>query len=503
MKILIAAYVSQDFIADKQSVIDFSLTLLYNIDINTGDHKMKKLFFITFAVIMTIAIAAISLTACDVSGKGGGSNKNGDSTYTYDFTVDNIDYSLRYTDDSSYSKLKLYKNGEELVDYAIYEPSLSSSSLSLMLYDDIREVSRPIIFSVKGNKLTPENIQCVNNFIVGYDYYAGSYSDDDISLTIDDNGNGTLILEGTTYDNVACYPYAGNGILVKTDPTKSAYLYFMTDKTDRSIYMYGYFTDDSTPTLVMGRPLPRTIDGNSLHYFVKYGLMCLEDQGDKALFINNNEDGMPVYYSGTMQSTSNGSLTNYTFTYYDGKSENQSELLLSSSISSGLDVKHTAYERDDNKCVMYYDDYTAIVYDGIFYGGKLFDNSEDESSRYCSVYNETYDEYIIFADTNYFFGVTMKIKAENYSGITNMMVALNDYEYAYMYDKIMLNLEEGYAYLSQSDGYGVKYNFTVSEKNPKVLIFDLTDYGSKLYLEFTDYSYKHFVTVDSESGSMA
>ena len=152
---------------------------------------------------------------------------------------------------------------------------------------------------------------------------------------------------------------------------------------------------------------------------------------------------------------------------------------------------------------MYYDDYTAIVYDGIFYGGKLFDNSEDESSRYCSVYNETYDEYIIFADTNYFFGVTMKIKAENYSGITNMMVALNDYEYAYMYDKIMLNLEEGYAYLSQSDGYGVKYTFTVSEKNPKVLIFDLTDYGSKLYLEFTDYSYKHFVTVDSESGSMA
>lgn len=505
MKILIAAYVSQNLIADKQSVIDFSLTLLYNIDINTGDHKMKKLFFITFAVIMTIAIAALSLTACDVSGKSdGGSNKNGDSTYSYDFTVDNIDYSLRYTDDSSYSKLKLYKNGEELVDYAIYEPSISDSTLSIMLYDDIREVSRPVIFSVDGNDLTPYSIQWINNFIVGYDYYAGSYSDDDISLTIDDNGNGTLIFEGTTYDNVACYPYAGNGILVKTDPTKSAYLYFMTDKTDRSIYLYGYFTDDTTPTLVTDRPLPVRIDSESLHYFAAGGTMYFENQGDGALFINNSNDGMPVYYSGTMQSTSSGSLTNYTFTYYDGNSDQSSELQLTSSTSHGLDVKNTTYKRDDNKCVIYYNDYAVIQYEGISYSGKImYNNAVDSSTRYCSVYDETYDEYIIFADTNYFFGVTMKIKAENYSGIANMILALNDYEYAYMYDKIMLNLEEGCAYLSKSDGYGVKYSFTVSEKNPKVLIFDLTDYGTKLYLEFTDYSYKHFVTVDSESGSMA
>lgn len=464
---------------------------------------MKKFFFIIFALVALIAIAACSLVACDVSDNDSG-NKSGDSTYTYDFTIDNVDYSLRYTDDSNYSKFKLYKDGEELVDYAIYEPSLSDSTLSLMLYDDVREVSRPVIFSVDGNNLTPKDIQWVNNFIVGYDYFAGSYTSDDISLTLDGNGNGTLVMEGTTYNNVACYPYAGNGILVKTDPTKSEYLYFMTDKTDYGIYLHGYFTDDLTPTIAMGRPLPVSIDSESLHYFAAYGLMCFEDQGDKALFINNNEDGMPVYYSGTMQISGNGSISDYIFTYYDGTSADSSELQLESSNSHGLDVKNTTYKRDDNKCVIYYDDYAVILYEGVTYSGKImYNNAIDSSTRYCSVYDETYDEYIVFADTNYFFGVTMKIKAENYSGITNMMLALNDYEYAYMYDKIMLNLEEGYAYLSQSDGYGIKYNFTVSEVNPKVLIFDLTEYGSKLYLEFTDYSYKHFVTADSESGSMA
>lgn len=263
---------------------------------------MKTKPYLKLLVLILSALMVFLFTACD------NNDEEVETTYNYSFTVDSVDYTYELTicTNSANAELKLKKNSIEVYEFEELLFNNESNTIECL----------GSTFSMTLNLKSNNTFEVTNingemhNLILGYEFYAGEYTANSGTSTVDItlNSDGTCV---ANEDEMTYMPWNGNKILL-IDSNSSAIC--DVDFEDNFITVEGiastnieYIFDSTIYDLDEDSPIQDNSSNTKLY---------LSSDSNKAYFKLNkelNEQSIYYIYFGTYEKT----LREVTLSYED------------------------------------------------------------------------------------------------------------------------------------------------------------------------------------------
>lgn len=457
---------------------------------------MKKVSILLIICMLTFSIV---LAACqpttkpeDKPSSGGSTTTPDDKTtnYTYQFAIGNTQYKAIYeqSQTASNSVLKLYQ-GDTVVTQQTVSQQATDNKNTVVLSYGYKEMT------VKLNDDKTFSVQAIDNdfeFVVGNDYFAGSYTSNDVltpkgQLTVDSQGKATLKVDNQTIaENAPYYPWIGSGIMLKAinqdTPTSATYL--TIDKATKTFRMMAYAIFESQPEYLFDA---QTLNITSERTDIQPAQLYHNADFTKGYIVQFSYTNAPIaikqYVFGKLAKSGNY----ITLQSYDIEGE-QKTYKLSSTDGKTYDWTKTVKNIDaTTKLTLYYDNYAIYDYDGFVLQGKVMQYltdgtftivSQSKAETLCVVLDgKTYEQKYI-------------IKDSEYNGLSEATI-YTDSEGKYP-DIILFDDNTGY-FLLKSSMYFTLHTFEVTETvgETKITVDDGDIYH--FILNKADHTFKYSV----------